>query len=340
MESPVGATVRAQMEELRLKCAGEIPIMQRRIDSVTATFQKSLDSNKSKAQETVQLQGKLAKLKAELREVEDGLVKALAVKTRKEAKRIAITDSLSVTKARIEELKGVVEDHRARRDEYAAIISEQSNALKACEEKRNQNSEHRDEIEEAILWYNRVLGFRVECGSGVKFIFTNINMKDPHEEYSFTVRHENDSYTLLDCDPHLNDIKELLTELNKSNGLFKFVRTMREKFQEAALYGNLPKVTSQDQDTSTISVSAPVCSVSTDCGSESPSKQRGPQAEEFNRNSKKLRHGKGGRSGLLSPGSASSLRRSPRFKVTIVKHPDFNNKSMSLCHVKSPTLKI
>lgn len=42
---------------------------------------------------------------------------------------------------------------------------------------------------------------------------------------------------VLDCDPHLNDIKELLTELNKSNGLFKFVRTMREKFQEAALYG-------------------------------------------------------------------------------------------------------
>lgn len=57
MESTVGATVRAQMEELRLKCAGEIPIMQRRIDSVTATFRKSLDSDKSKAQETVQLQG-------------------------------------------------------------------------------------------------------------------------------------------------------------------------------------------------------------------------------------------------------------------------------------------
>lgn len=50
-----------------------------------------------------------------------------SVKTRKEAKQIAIADSLSVTKARIEELKGVVEDHRARRDEYAAIISEQSN---------------------------------------------------------------------------------------------------------------------------------------------------------------------------------------------------------------------
>lgn len=93
---------------------------------------------------------------------------------------------------------------------------------------------------------------------------------------------------------------------------------------------NFPKVTSYDQDTSTISVSAPVCSVSTDCGSESPSKQRGPQAEEFSRNSKKLRHGKGGRSGLLSPGSAASLRRSPRFKVIIAKHPDFNNKSVSL----------
>ena len=36
------------------------------------------------------------------------------------------------------------------------------------------------------------------------------------------------------CDPYLSGTKELLNELNKSNGLFKFVRTMREKFQQAA----------------------------------------------------------------------------------------------------------
>ena len=44
---------------------------------------------------------------------------------------------------------------------------------------------------------------------------------------------------MLDCDPHLNDTKELIYELNKTNGLFKFVRIMREKFQEATTQGTV-----------------------------------------------------------------------------------------------------
>lgn len=42
---------------------------------------------------------------------------------------------------------------------------------------------------------------------------------------------------MIECDPQLNDAKELLRELNRSNGLFKFVRTMREKFQAAVTHG-------------------------------------------------------------------------------------------------------
>lgn len=38
--------------------------------------------------------------------------------------------------------------------------------LKECEEKRKQDAECRQEIEEAISWYNRVLGFRIERGRG------------------------------------------------------------------------------------------------------------------------------------------------------------------------------
>lgn len=39
--------------------------------------------------------------------------------------------------------------------------------LKACEEKHNQTAEQREEIEEAIVWYNKVLGLRIECGHGM-----------------------------------------------------------------------------------------------------------------------------------------------------------------------------
>lgn len=317
------------MAELRLICDREIPIQQQRIDTSCGSFRNSLQSAKSKVEQTLELQVKLGKLKAELREAEDGLVKALAVKTRKEAKRMATMESLSATKARLEELKRVVEDKRLKKDEYALILSQQSNDLTELEEKYHQNAEHRKEIEEAMSWYNRVLGFRVECGHGVKFIFTNINLKNPDEEYSFTIRHANDVYTLLDCDPHLNDMKELINELNRSNGLFKFVRTMRLKFQEAAGCGSFPQLLSNSQDYDTITISAPVSSISTD-GSESPVKQKESRpadtisvsvpvssvsTERSESPAKKNRKatGKEGRPSKLFP--VSAVRHSPRFKV-------------------------
>lgn len=38
--------------------------------------------------------------------------------------------------------------------------------LKAQEEKSNHDMLERKKIEEAIEWYSRFLGFRVECGEG------------------------------------------------------------------------------------------------------------------------------------------------------------------------------
>ncbi|KAL2515287.1 Kinetochore-Ndc80 complex [Forsythia ovata] len=304
--------VRTRMAEIRLVCEREIPIQQQRIDSAVIANRNLFDSAKSKAHQTIHLQERLGKLKTELREAEDALVKALAVKTRKEAKQMTMRDSISDTKARIEELKEIVENQRAKKHEYADIISQQSEALAAYEEKCNQNSEHKEQIEEAISWYNKVLGFRIECGHGVKFIFTNINPENPNEQYSFVIRHENEIYTLLDCNPPLNGTRDLISELNKSNGLFKFVRNMREKFQEIAAHGTSNHVESLDQDSSMISPSAPIASVSTDHRSESLVKEKEIQPGESKRNSRKV--GKG--QAIQSPGSASSVRRSSRLKVT------------------------
>ncbi|KAK4568715.1 hypothetical protein RGQ29_004212 [Quercus rubra] len=279
--------VRTKMESLRLTCEREIQIHQQKIDSYASSFRNSLQSIKSRAQQTAQNQGKLGELKAKLREAEDDMVKALAVKTRKEAKRMAIMDSIAAQRARVEELKRSVQVQIAKRDQYAAIISQHSLALAASEEKSNKDVECKSETQEAILWYNRVLGFHVEAGRGVKFTFKNINLRNPNEEYSLTVRYANDTYTLLDCDPHLNDTKELIYELNKTNGLFKFVRIMREKFQEATTQGFLPQLTNH-QELSTISTSAPVLSMSSD-RSESSATKNDDQVlqEEGSRPSKK-----------------------------------------------------
>ncbi|CAI9114770.1 OLC1v1015566C1 [Oldenlandia corymbosa var. corymbosa] len=315
MQSNVEDSIRKKMEELSLVCDREIAIQQQRIDSAHSTFRKFLQDAQLKAQETLEIQAKLRMLKAELRTVEAELVKTLAAKTRKEAERLATVDSIAATKARLEGLKGLIEDQRARKNEYAEIISQQSGALMELEDLHNRSNGQREEVEDAISWYSKVLGFQIECGHGVKFVFTNIDFKNPNRQYSFTVRYESDVYTLLDCDPPLSHTKELLEELNQTNGLFKFVRTMRVKFQEATARGNFPQVISNDQDTSAISLSAPVSSVSTDCGSESPGKRKELQPVDFNRHSKRTSNTKGSRQAILSPGSASSLRRSPRFKV-------------------------
>lgn len=51
------------------------------------------------------------------------------VKTRKEANKMALSDSISATKAKIEEHKKIVVDQRARKDEYEEIISYQSEGI-------------------------------------------------------------------------------------------------------------------------------------------------------------------------------------------------------------------
>ncbi|KAK9113682.1 hypothetical protein Syun_020479 [Stephania yunnanensis] len=310
MEKPIGK----KAEELRMMCAREIPIFQERANNTVNSLLKSLQSVQISAQRTAQDQAKLGQLKAQLRGSEDDLVKALAVKTRKEAKRMALADSISATKARIEELNKTLHDQRERKDEYASILSRQLLALETLEGKANEGNEDKEEFMKAISWYNEVLGFRIEGGHGVKFIFNKINLKDPEEEYSFTVRHANDTYSLLDCNPSLADTKALMQEMNQTNGLFKFVRIMREKFQAVATTGASSQQTSVCEDLCTVSISAPTLSISAG-GSESPGEENGIMSEH-DRNLKKISHGRVGKSPILSPGSASSLRRSSRLKVT------------------------
>ncbi|GMI71482.1 hypothetical protein HRI_000817500 [Hibiscus trionum] len=259
MENETEQYLKAKMEYLRSICDREIQVQQQIIDSFAASFPTSLNFIKSLALDTAQNHAKLAKMKADSREAEDELVKVLAAKTRKEAKQMDTRDSISAIKARGEKLRRTVRVQRARRDEYGSIISQESLALAKIEEKPFHGT-------------TGFLVFIIEGGYGVKFTFNDTNIENPKQEYSFTIRHVDDAYSLLDCNPHLNDIKELINELNRTNGFFKFVRIMREKFREAATLGLQPQSTSFHQDSSAISMSGPALSVSTD-RSESSTKK-------------------------------------------------------------------
>ncbi|TYH98422.1 hypothetical protein ES332_A12G309400v1 [Gossypium tomentosum] len=171
-------------------------------------------------------------------------------------------------------------------------IYSHAKSLSKTEEDAEHEIEENGGIQEAISWYNRVLGFQIEGGHGVKFTFNDINIKNPKEEYSFTIRHANDAYSLLDCNPNLNGIKDLINELNRTNDLFGFVRTIREKFQEAAALGLQPQSTTFHQDCSTISLSGPALSVSSNRSESSAKKnEHHIPLQDANRQFKKFSHG-------------------------------------------------
>ncbi|KAL2321796.1 hypothetical protein Fmac_026175 [Flemingia macrophylla] len=296
----------------------EIPLQMQTIDAFAASRAQSLQSLRDTAQQTARYQVQIHEAKATLREAEDDLVKALAVKTRKEAKRMALTDAIASAKARVEELTTTIHELRTKNQEYSAFISQQSLALSESEGKLNESVEQKDETQEASSWYNRVLGFHVKGGCGVKFTFKNINTNNPNEEYNFTVFHENGTYSLLSCEPSLNDTKELIHELNKTNDLFKFVRVMRKMFQEAVPQGSLAATTGEHEESAFNSASAPVLSMSS-VRSDFPGKGNEHQVEpqEGNAEFKKRHIHRRLKSAVLSPGSASSVRQSPRLKVRI-----------------------
>ncbi|EPS61125.1 hypothetical protein M569_13675, partial [Genlisea aurea] len=247
----------ARMSEMRSACEAEIEIAKNRMDSFATMCRNCFDTAKSKSEQASELRDKLRSLKDELVEAEDNLKKSLAVKTSKEATRMMIKESISETKAKINELKGLIQHQRAKKDEFAAILSRQNEALTACKQKLNQSGHNRKHIEEALSWYNKFLGFRIENGHGVKFIFTNVNPVSPDEVYSFAIRLEKDTYTWLECDPPLSNMNEMVSELNTSHGLFKFVRTMRQKFRDSGIsrHGS-----TRYQYSSIVSESGPVAS--------------------------------------------------------------------------------
>ncbi|KAL9252959.1 Kinetochore protein SPC25-like protein [Drosera capensis] len=262
-------SVWSKMAELRLACDREIETQAERVDAGVKSFRGGLVSVKAASQRAAESQVELGKLREKLREAEDELVKAIAVKTRKEAKRMSTYDAITTTTVKVEELKRSVRELEVRKEEYTAIVSQQLDALASSEEKVKQDVIRKDEMEGAVGWYNRVLGFQIDGGHGVKFTFANINKECPSEEFSLTIRHANDTYTLLSCNPRLDDIEDLVRELNRTNGLFRFVRVVREKFLKAAGSGTSPQCTPLLQGSNTISLSMAVSSLTIENRGES-----------------------------------------------------------------------
>ncbi|CAN6460715.1 unnamed protein product [Victoria cruziana] len=265
--------MQGRMREMRLNVLRQIRSQEQKIDAANNLLSRALDSSKRTAEITVQRQVELGKLGEQLRELEDELVASTAATNANVEKQRHITKSLATTRVRCEELKNVVEEQKRKKKENEAILSKELEALKALEEKNNEIKKYRKGQEDVITWYKTVLGIRIVTCNGIKFIFTNIDAEAPDKEFSFTIKYSEDAYTLMDSHPHVDGTEKLIHELNHTNGLFKFVRSMREKFQAVAFSGNVCEPASVLQESASVNSLAPASSFSMDGNSGPPPQQ-------------------------------------------------------------------
>lgn len=281
--------------------------------STSANYRAALLSSRSIARQTISRQEELSGLNLQLRNLEDGLAEALSVKASKESKYQLTKETISSTAAINEKLEGMVTDQRNKRDHHAAVISNHLEAVEALEAKFIEDETRMKEIEEAVIWYSKFLGFQVVGGEGVKFIFNKIDLQSPDKEYSVTLKLAKDRYNLLQCDPSIKDSEELMKDLNLTNDLFKFVRIVRERFQAeaATVNGGLLMSSVVCPDASSIPVSPPML-MPLDSRTENVLDKSLSQSKNKGRNLPSKR----GAAALsaASPGFAVSIvRRSPRF---------------------------
>ncbi|XP_020150080.1 kinetochore protein SPC25 homolog isoform X2 [Aegilops tauschii subsp. strangulata] len=299
---PAAADLRRDMAAARAACERRIAQGRERTAAAASAFRGAILSARSLAEHSVAHREKLNSLKDQLRGLEAGLAEALSTQLKKESECKLTSESISNATATNEQLRGLLLDQRARRDEFANVISHQLQAIEALE--ANVDVMGKKNLDEAIMWYNKFLGFRVVAGEGVKFVFNKVDMQSPDDEYSFCIKVNKDEYSLIQCIPLLKDTEELVKDLNRTNDLFKFVRTMRARFQAAGINGVHP-ATSFCTDTSSTPISSPPA-VSVDTTSEGTTNQSRTRSRSKNKDL----HAKRGASPLTS---VSSTRRSPRF---------------------------
>ncbi|XP_047056015.1 kinetochore protein SPC25 homolog [Lolium rigidum] len=302
------ADLRRDMAALRAACARRIDHGRERNAAAASAFRHALLSARSLAEQNVAHREKLNRLKDQLRGVEAGLAEALSIQQKKGSERKLTSESISNATTTKEQLSSLVSNQRARRDEYANATSHQLQAIEALE--ANFDAAGKKNLDEAIMWYSKFLGFKVVAGEGVKFVFNKVDMQSPDNEYFFCIKVNKHEYSLIQCVPLLKDSEELVKDLNCTNDLFKFVRIMRTRFQAAASKGAHPAI-SLCIDTSSTTISSPPA-MSVDTTSESTTNQ----SHSRNRSKNQDAHAKRGarsqstRSPLRTP---SSTRRSPRF---------------------------
>lgn len=292
----------------RAACDRRIAAGRDRFASASAAIRAAAPSARSGAHQSLSRREDLDGLKKRLRDLEADLGQALSLKLATESKCERIRESISASAATSEQLSDLLTDQRNRSERHAAVISNVLEAVEAFEAKNDEDYTWMKDMEKSVCWYQKCLGFQaVDGGEGVKFVFDKVDLQSPEKEFSFSLKFDKDRYTLLQCSPPVEDSEELMKDLNLTNDLVKFVRIIRQRFQAAALNGDLPLSPTVCSDASAIPISSPVIK-----SVDSRSKNDRDRSNSQSKNRKPGLPAKR-KASVLSAASPGSVRRSPRF---------------------------
>uniref|UniRef100_A0ACD5W3G3 Uncharacterized protein n=1 Tax=Avena sativa TaxID=4498 RepID=A0ACD5W3G3_AVESA len=312
-QAPEGAeqlrsTMQADMAAQRAARERRIAAGRDRYASASKTCRAGLQSARSGGRQTLSRQEGLAGLKKQVLDLEAALAQALSHKHTKESKCERTRESISTSAAACEQLRNLVADQRSRRDQHATAVSRVLQAVEALEIKSSEDEQWRKDIDKAVFWYQESLGLQVIAGEGVvKFIFDKVDLQIPDKEFSFSLKVDNDRYTLTQSSQPVEDSEELLKDLNLTNDLDKFVKIIRQRLQAALVNGTPSVTTTVCPDASPLPISSPVI------GSvDSRNKSGADQNHSQSKNKKQALPAKR-RASALSAASPCSVRRSPRF---------------------------
>jgi len=109
----------------------------------------------------------------------------------------------------------------------AALRKQIETLLQARQEKQQ-------ELSKGSSYYSSHLGLIFERfpdkPSQLRFTFTLIDPKDHSRPFYFVISVDSEYYQVEECQPAVKAVPELIKQLNKSNSLSAFVRSMRREF--------------------------------------------------------------------------------------------------------------
>ncbi|KAJ5078515.1 kinetochore protein spc25 [Anaeramoeba ignava] len=143
---------------------------------------------------------------------------------------------------RIEQkIKELEQKNQKKQDKFIQINQEieqfqqQIDNQKKIIEQKKQNLDHFiSKMNKEIELYTNYLGLEFERvqNDRLRFIFRKIDPKDHNKTFSFTVYIDQYSqYKVEECTPLVDNLKPLISNLNKTNDLSKFTKEIRKKFR-------------------------------------------------------------------------------------------------------------